>query len=92
MEEKKMNNSDCSNEKKLIERVSIDNTPFTAVKAEKEWYLTFGNYIITKQVFLSVEQIKDYLKDPLYMWRTIATLSGIIATEVSNNNKKDGNN
>lgn len=84
MKVKKNNSKSSSKKNQTIERVEIDNTPFTAIKLQEDWYLTLGRYHMTKQCFQSVEQIREYLKDPLYIWRTIATFSSIIAAETVN--------
>lgn len=44
-----MNSKNCSSENhELVEIHHIDNTPFTVIKTNENWYVTMGKYRLTQ--------------------------------------------
>lgn len=54
-----------SNSNKLIERVEIDRTPFTAIKQNEKWFLTWGFYVLTEK-YDTLKEIKELLRTDMY--------------------------
>lgn len=53
--------------KPLIERIPIDNTPFTLIgDQEKGYFIAMGNYKITDQILKNEEEANLMLKDKIY--------------------------
>jgi len=40
--------SSSSNSNQLVERIPIEDTPFTAIKCDNQWFLTMGKYRLTE--------------------------------------------
>lgn len=51
-------NNNESNSNELIERVPIEDTPFTAIRYDNKWFLTMGKYRLTEPTD-SLEQIQE---------------------------------
>lgn len=51
-----------SNSEQLVERIPLENTPFTAIRTEKIWFLTMGKYRLTNQLG-SLEECKAEAED-----------------------------
>lgn len=62
----------------LIEIKEIEDTPFTAVRHEKDWFLMMGKYRLT-EALTSEEECKEASKDA--SWWRIMSLMQVMITE-----------
>lgn len=60
-----------SKEEKLIERINLDNTPFTMVKENGKWFGLMGDYKMTEDLE-KMEDVKKLLEKP--NWNIIVGL------------------
>lgn len=74
-------NNDSS--KQLVEKLQIPNTPFTAVKFDKLWYLTLGKYRLTEGLD-TYDQVEDNAHDA--SWNRIMQIIQIMIDENKANN------
>lgn len=83
------NNSQSNGNKKLIERIQIPLTPFTAIKHENDWFLTMGKFKINDKIYQSYEEVVESLKSN--QWEIILTLCMIVSEDIINNQKLNNN-
>lgn len=76
-------NSDYSNDKQLIQREEIPNTPFIATKWEGKWYLNLGKYVLTPPCD-TLDEIYTQLEER--KWTIMLSLASIVYTEAQQNN------
>lgn len=65
--------------KQLVERRQIENTPFTAIKNENDWFLTCGKYRMSTKRFDSYEETTEWIEQN--QWELMATFTSIVAEE-----------
>lgn len=87
MKEKKTLNSQSG--EKLIERIQIPLSPFTAIKHENDWFLTMGRFKINDKTYESYEEVVESLKSN--QWEIILTLCMIVSEDIINNQKLNNN-
>lgn len=79
------NTNNINYSEKLIERVEIEETPFTAIKNNEEWFLTMGKYRLT-QGMQTLEEVKDNATNT--DWFRIMQIIGIMIEEYNEKNNK----
>lgn len=72
-------NNNSSNE--LVERLPIKDTPFTAIRLDKDWFLTMGKYRLTEPVH-TFEEIEEIAYNPT--WDRIMQIMQIMIEENKN--------
>lgn len=76
------NNSE-SNSDELVQRIPIEDTPFTAIKFDDKWFLTMGKYRLTDPVD-TLEGVKEDAQRA--DWARVMQIMQIMIDE--NENKK----
>lgn len=64
--------------RQLYQTVPIENTPFTAVKMDDQWFLTMGKYRISEKMD-TLEEVQEDAKDA--SWYRIMTIINIMIQE-----------
>lgn len=64
------------NSKQIIEKIDIENTPFTAVKADQEWFIMMGKYRLTKGIKSKDEALAAGLDES--WWRIMQVIQIMI--------------
>lgn len=77
-EEQKESKENSSENKKMIERIPLEGTPFTMLRVEKECFGALGKYRIT-DMYNTIPEVEEKLikKD----WDTIMIVATIVALE-----------
>lgn len=86
---KKMTNSDYSklvDDKQLIQKIQIEDTPFFAGKQEGKWYLLLGKYRLTDALPSIVDVVNDAKQTT---WERYFDIMQIIATETYHKIQKE---
>lgn len=86
MNAKKQDNKNSSKSKQLVKRKEITGTPFVAVKDEKGWFLTMGQYRITehKEELKGLEQLLKQNNDQMN-WNFLTTVIATIVEQIKTN-------
>lgn len=74
------NNVDSSSE--LVEMVKVEDTPFTLIRQEKDWYVTIGKYRISEKIGSKEEAMEDAKRVD---WERVMQVCGIM---IENYNEK----
>lgn len=75
------NNVDSS-KSELVEMVKVENTPFTLIRQESEWYVTIGKYRISESIGSKEEAMEDAKRVD---WERVMQVCGIM---IENYNEK----
>ena len=77
--------SDVDNKKneQLIEFEAVDNTPFTVVKQNDEWFVLMGKYLIDKEGVLDKEEAINKAKE--INWDKILKVVSVLIEELKEN-------
>lgn len=68
-----------SNDKsKLIEKIEIENTPFTIMKHKDEWYILIGKYRLSEGYINKLEALEEAKK---MTWEKIMQVIGVMIEE-----------
>lgn len=62
--------------KQIVERIEIENTPFTAIKTGEEWHLTLGRYRLTQALKTKDEALAEGLNES--WWRIMQIIQIMI--------------
>lgn len=65
-----------SSTKQLIEYIPIEDSPFTAVRKEEEWFLMMGRYRLNNTPFKTLKEVKEDAKDA--SWHRIMQVVGVM--------------
>lgn len=66
-------NSNSNSE--LIERIQVENTPFTVIRQEEKWYVTLGMYRLTNDLENKEDAIADAQRED---WERLMQVMGIM--------------
>lgn len=81
---------DNNNEvEELVEHRKIEDTPFTAVRVNEDWFLTMGKYRLTEKL-KTVEECQEEAKDA--SWMRIMQIVQIMIEEDKLKPSKNQNN
>lgn len=69
----------------LIERIEIEDTPFTAIRNDKEWFLTMGKYRLTEPL-QSLKEVKENAEKS--DWFRVMQIIGIMIEEYETKKNK----
>lgn len=76
--------------KELVKRHQIENSPFTIIENENNFFLTCGKYRMTTKNFSNEKEVYDWID--LNKWELMATFCSIVAEETTKEILKNNNN
>lgn len=70
----------------LIERIEVENTPFTIIREEEKWFVTLGRYRISQDMKSKEEAIEDAKRID---WDRVLQIMGITIEHYNNKSKEN---
>lgn len=77
-------NKQQSNSNRIVERESIPDTPFQAIKLDEKWFLVTGKYRLST-LYDSYQEAYDAVKKPT--WEMITCVMETVIDAVNEHNK-----
>lgn len=62
--------------RQLVEKIEIENTPFTAIRVDEKWFITMGKYRLTEPIDNKEEALAAGIDES--WWRIMSVIKAMI--------------